>query len=166
VFDFGLAELLLIGILALIVLGPKRLPEVARTVGRWAARARRFVEDVKRDIDREVGDADLAALKRMHEELAETRSMLQRTADDTLSSFGKLSEDVARGAESVPAPRADIPSLEIFDEPPAGRPAPRARKTSAARKPAANRKARAGSGPKSARKPAAARRKKTDGPKD
>jgi sec-independent protein translocase protein TatB len=58
-FDIGFWELMLIGIVALVVIGPDRLPGVARTVGRWVGRARRFVSNVKSDIEREIRDEEL-----------------------------------------------------------------------------------------------------------
>lgn len=123
-FDFGLSELILIGILALIVLGPKRLPEVARTAGHWVGRLRRFVENVKRDIDREINDEDLAALKRMHQELSDTRTMLERTASDALSDVNRIGQDLSALDQTNSSSGAadDFPSLEIFDDPPAPKP--------------------------------------------
>jgi len=59
-FDIGFSELLVIGVVALIVIGPERLPRVARTVGHLMGRMQRYVADVKADIDREV-ELDLAA---------------------------------------------------------------------------------------------------------
>lgn len=53
-FDVGFFELLLIGVVALLVIGPERLPVVARKAGMWVGRARRFVSQVKRDIDQEI----------------------------------------------------------------------------------------------------------------
>jgi sec-independent protein translocase protein TatB len=53
-FDIGFWELTIIGIVALLVIGPERLPRVARTAGLWLGRARRFVSSVKADIDREI----------------------------------------------------------------------------------------------------------------
>ena len=50
-FDVAFSELVVIGILALIVLGPKRLPEVARAAGRWMGKIRNFVENAKRDMN-------------------------------------------------------------------------------------------------------------------
>ncbi|MDH5573791.1 MAG: Sec-independent protein translocase protein TatB [Gammaproteobacteria bacterium] len=52
-FDIGFWELGLIALVALIVIGPDKLPAVARTVGKWVGRTRRFVNQVKSDIDRE-----------------------------------------------------------------------------------------------------------------
>lgn len=58
-FDIGFLELTVIAVVALIVIGPERLPEVARTVGTWVGRFRRFVTNVKSDIDRELRQEEL-----------------------------------------------------------------------------------------------------------
>ena len=61
-FDFSFGELALIGAIALVVLGPERLPRVARTVGDWLGKAQRYVSQVKADIHREM---ELAELKKL-----------------------------------------------------------------------------------------------------
>jgi len=99
VFDFGFSELVAIGLVALIVLGPKRLPEVARAAGRWAARLRRFIDDTRREIDREIKDADLAALKEVHREIVETRDLLSKSASELTPD---LREPVAAGRSAKP----------------------------------------------------------------
>jgi len=58
-FDIGFLELAVIAVVGLIVIGPERLPEVARTVGTWVGRFRRFVTSVKADIDRELRQEEL-----------------------------------------------------------------------------------------------------------
>ena len=58
-FDIGFLELAIIAVVGLIVIGPERLPEVARTVGTWVGRFRRFVGSVKADIDRELRQEEL-----------------------------------------------------------------------------------------------------------
>ncbi|GMQ87281.1 MAG: hypothetical protein BMS9Abin08_0481 [Gammaproteobacteria bacterium] len=58
-FDIGFWELTIIGVVALLVIGPERLPRVARTTGLWLGRARRFVSSVKADIDREIAADEL-----------------------------------------------------------------------------------------------------------
>jgi len=58
-FDIGFWELLVIGVVALLVVGPERLPGLARTAGMWVGRARRFVSGVKADIDREIAADEL-----------------------------------------------------------------------------------------------------------
>ncbi len=58
-FDIGFWELSIIAIVGLLVIGPDKLPEVARTVGKWVGRTRRFVTQVKDDIDRELKQDEL-----------------------------------------------------------------------------------------------------------
>lgn len=64
-FDFGFSELAMIGAVALVVLGPEKLPIVARTAGQWLGKAQRMVQQVKSDIERE---AELSELKKIQEE--------------------------------------------------------------------------------------------------
>ena len=64
-FDIGFSELIVIGIVALLVLGPERLPKVARTTGHLLGRLQRYVSDVKSDISREM---QLDELKKLQEE--------------------------------------------------------------------------------------------------
>jgi len=79
-FDIGFWELTVIGVVALLVIGPERLPRVARTAGLWLGRARRFVSSVKADIDRELAAEELkktlsrqAGSKSLYEILDDTR---------------------------------------------------------------------------------------------
>ena len=58
-FDIGFWELTTIAVIALLVIGPDKLPGVARTTGKWVGRARRFVTDVKADIDRELKQEEI-----------------------------------------------------------------------------------------------------------
>ena len=58
-FDIGFWELTMIAVIGLLVIGPEKLPDVARTTGKWVGRARRFVTDVKTDIDRELKQEEL-----------------------------------------------------------------------------------------------------------
>ena len=62
-FDIGFSELIVIAVVALIVIGPERLPKVARTLGHLLGRAQRYVSDVKSDINREI---QLDELKKLH----------------------------------------------------------------------------------------------------
>lgn len=63
-FDIGALELILIGIVALLVVGPERLPKLARTAGLWAGRARRAFMSVKDEIDREIKAEELKEILR------------------------------------------------------------------------------------------------------
>ncbi|WP_295543062.1 Sec-independent protein translocase protein TatB [uncultured Thiohalocapsa sp.] len=63
-FDIGALELILIGVVALLVVGPERLPKLARTAGLWAGRARRAFMSVKDEIDREIKAEELKEVLR------------------------------------------------------------------------------------------------------
>ena len=82
-FDIGIWELALIALLALIVLGPKRLPEVARMAGKWLGTVRRFVASVKEDFDQELRSEELSELRKLQQELSETRDLIQRSSNET-----------------------------------------------------------------------------------
>lgn len=80
-FDVGFSELLVIGIVALVVIGPERLPTVARTIGALLGRAQRYFNDVKSEVSREL---QLEELKRMREQAeSQLRSVEQQVASET-----------------------------------------------------------------------------------
>ena len=85
-FDIGFWELAIIGVVALLVIGPERLPRVARTAGLWLGRARRFVSTVKADIDREIAADELkqtlakqAEIPELHDIVEDTKQTIQKT---------------------------------------------------------------------------------------
>jgi sec-independent protein translocase protein TatB len=82
-FDFSIAELGVIGAVALVVLGPERLPKVARTVGEWIGKAQRYVAQVKSDINREM---ELAELKKLQEEARSAAQSVKSSVEDAVSS--------------------------------------------------------------------------------
>lgn len=69
-FDIGFSELMVIALVALIVIGPERLPKVARTAGHLLGRLQRYVNDVKADINREMQLEDLRKLQQQVEQSA------------------------------------------------------------------------------------------------
>jgi len=75
-FDIGFFELCVIGIVALLVLGPERLPRAARTAGMWVGRAKRMIAQVKRDIDEELRQEELHELRDAKETLSKTRESM------------------------------------------------------------------------------------------
>lgn len=80
-FDLGFSELLVIGIVALLVIGPERLPKVARTAGQWLGRLNRYVAQVKQDIDR---DVRLEELRKMQQEMKDSVQKYEIMANETL----------------------------------------------------------------------------------
>ena len=91
-FDVGFWELAIIAVIALLVIGPERLPKAARTAGLWVGRARRMVTDVKADIDREIRESDFAELKKAGEELKKTQSAVESAGAEIIegSELGEL----------------------------------------------------------------------------
>lgn len=75
-FDVGFSELVLVFIVALLVIGPERLPRVARAAGLWLGRLRNFVQTVKEDIDKELAAEDLKRQLRESTDLAEVKKIL------------------------------------------------------------------------------------------
>jgi sec-independent protein translocase protein TatB len=90
-FDFSFGELAVIGAVALVVLGPERLPKVARTVGEWIGKAQRYVNQVKTDINREM---ELAELKKLQEEARSAAQSFQSSVEGAVS-------DVKSGLSAV-----------------------------------------------------------------
>jgi sec-independent protein translocase protein TatB len=87
-FDIGFLELILVGIIGLIVLGPERLPVAARTLGKWLGRARRLVSQFTQEIDKEIEIEELKAkLKKQGESLDinEDVRKIQETVSNALS---------------------------------------------------------------------------------
>lgn len=79
-FDIGFSELLIIGIVALLVLGPERLPRVARTAGHLLGRLQRYVSDVKSDISREM---QLDELRKLQAQVEQQVRDVERQVDET-----------------------------------------------------------------------------------
>ena len=122
-FDIGLSELMVIAVVALVVIGPERLPKVARTAGLLLGRLQRYVSDVKSDINREI---QLDELKKMQREMTDQVTNLQASVTHEMreveSSVSKVVEPLAADAAVSPAPTSDAaPALEAQ---PAAPPAP------------------------------------------
>ena len=94
-FDIGFTELLVIGVVALIVIGPEKLPRVARTLGHLAGRLQRYVSDVKADINREI---ELEELRKMRDSMQQAASSFESSVksemDKTETELNKSVEDV------------------------------------------------------------------------
>ncbi|MCZ7563048.1 MAG: Sec-independent protein translocase protein TatB [Burkholderiales bacterium] len=92
-FDIGFSELFIIMLVGLLVIGPERLPKVARTIGAMLGRLQRYVNDVKADITREVELEELRKMKTEFEEAA--RSMEQSVADGLRETESELNRAIA-----------------------------------------------------------------------
>lgn len=141
-FDVGFSELVVIGIVALVVIGPKRLPEVARAAGRMAARLRRFVDDVKRDMDSELRRDELAELRKVKDQLVETRHMFEETASSAAAALPNIQPPQPPAADylakALPGNTAssETPTAAKSRKKPAARTQSAGRTTARKRKPA------------------------------
>src|SRR4026209_170853 len=103
-FDIGFSELLVIGVVALIVIGPERLPRVARTIGHLMGRMQRYVADVKADIEREVEREELRQMRDSVQQGGRNiESSVQSELKKTETELNQAVESVV-GAEVSPAP--------------------------------------------------------------
>ena len=126
-FDVGFSELVLIGIVALVVIGPERLPKVARMAGHLLGRMQRYVNDVKADINREIQLDELRKLKSDVQDTAlnleasirgEMQAAEKAVSEHVQSARNALDDLAASSAagqtqtESAPAPIASGAALE------------------------------------------------------
>jgi sec-independent protein translocase protein TatB len=111
-FDIGFSELLVIAVVALLVLGPERLPKAARFAGLWVRRARAQWQSVKTEFENELADSELKrslrdtqeALRQAHASLREAGTGLEKDLHDTRDALMQ-----------GPAPAAGVPPLVAAD---------------------------------------------------
>jgi sec-independent protein translocase protein TatB len=120
-FDIGFNELMVIGVVALIVIGPERLPGVARTVGHLAGRLQRYISDIKADIGREMEFDELRKMRDSMEEAATeventVRKEMSKTEDDLNKTVADAVGDKPAAIEDKPAAIEDKPA-EAKDKP-------------------------------------------------
>lgn len=121
-FDIGFSELMVIGVVALLVLGPERLPKVARTAGHLLGRLQRYVSDVKSDIHREM---QLDELKKLQEEARKTAMEFESSVKGEVASLesglssvvGSATASVEELNRSIAAPvPADDEASKLLDK--------------------------------------------------
>src|SRR5438034_449006 len=124
-FDVGITEIMVIAVVALIVIGPERLPRVARTIGTLLGRAQRYVNDVKAEVNREM---ELEELRKLQAQMQSAARDIQQTVSsagaDVQSAVSdvekSLNETIAPIAESVTSTTSSVPLTEVtpLSEPP------------------------------------------------
>lgn len=98
-FDIGFPELLLVSIVALLVIGPERLPETIRTVSLWLGRLRRSFTDLKLEIESEIGADEIR--QQLHNEhvmksLKDARDQVDDAVDDTKQKLNEIKDPVGQ----------------------------------------------------------------------
>lgn len=103
--DIGVTKLAIIGGIALVVIGPERLPAVAKLIGTLLGRARRYVSDVKAEVNRSM---ELDELKKMKETVQNAARDVENTIQTSASDFEKSwSETTGLASGSLPDSRSD-----------------------------------------------------------
>ena len=117
-FDIGFSELMVIGIVALIVIGPERLPKVARTLGHLLGRAQRYVNDVKSDISREVQLDELRKLQsQVSDSARELESSVRKEYETARSAIEVPTQAVAAELQSTAKLTEVLPVAETISKP-------------------------------------------------
>jgi sec-independent protein translocase protein TatB len=132
-FDIGFSELLVIGVVALIVIGPERLPKVARTAGSLLGRLNRYVSQVKQDVER---DIHLEELRKAQKDMQATAQRFEIVAEETGGSVqaeaNKLEQALQQTIGSITPPEVEakaeaetaavLDDASLLSEPPAEEP--------------------------------------------
>jgi sec-independent protein translocase protein TatB len=126
VFDVGFSELMVIAVVALVVIGPERLPRVAKTVGLLFGRLQRYVNDVKADIEREI---ELDELRKFKSSVEDAASSVQDSVQSEVAKTEAGLDALAQAADPLaPAAAEPAPAAESA---PQGGAAPSSGKTAA-----------------------------------
>jgi len=107
--DIGVAKIALIGAVALIVIGPEKLPRLARTIGTMLGKAQRYVADVKQEVSRSM---ELDELKKMKETVEGAARDVQNSIQTNASDFEKSWSETTGDSSTS----ASLPGLEMFPE--------------------------------------------------
>ncbi|HCG39335.1 MULTISPECIES: Sec-independent protein translocase protein TatB [Stutzerimonas stutzeri subgroup] len=129
-FDIGFTELLLVGLVALMVLGPERLPGAVRTTGLWVGRLKRSFSNIKAEVEREIGADEIR--RQLHNEriLDLEREMKQSIMPPTSSTSSstttppRTENTASETADSTGAAVTPSPSPEAPPAAPVAEPAP------------------------------------------
>lgn len=132
-FDIAFSEIVIIAVVALVIIGPERLPKAARTLGHLFGRLQRYVNDVKSDINREIELDELRKLQKEVQSAAQDlKSSVESAASGVQSEVRSVEAQLNAGAAETtagadpetarmldPAPLATEPGGEIADAAPA-----------------------------------------------
>lgn len=105
-FDIGFSEMVVLAVVALVVLGPERLPKVAKQAGAWMGKLRRYVDDVKSDINRQM---ELSELRDLKNQVTDAARDLETSVQSTVSGMKTDFDDVQKSLEgsAATAPQTD-----------------------------------------------------------
>lgn len=108
-FDIGFSELVVIGIVALVVLGPERMPKAARFAGLWVRRARAQWHSVKAELERELAAEELKrSLQDTRQTIAGIDDEMRTAADEARREFEAMQAQLRQGTEAPAPPLPDV----------------------------------------------------------
>ncbi|HYK14678.1 MAG TPA: Sec-independent protein translocase protein TatB [Burkholderiales bacterium] len=113
-FDIGFSEIVVIAVVALIVIGPERLPKVARTLGHLFGRMQRYVNDVKADISREM---ELDELRKLQATVQDAAHAIEQTVNKEITSTESELNSIAQTAAQAVQPAAENPVIDAATPP-------------------------------------------------
>jgi len=117
-FDIGLSEIVVIGVVALIVIGPERLPKTARMLGHLFGRLQRYVNEVKADISREMELDELRRLKSDVETAArDMEQSVSSAKNEMTASVREVEQQLSSVADSVTETAAASPATTLTEPP-------------------------------------------------
>ena len=105
-FDIGFSEIVVIGVVALVVIGPERLPKTARTLGHLFGRLQRYVNEVKADISREM---ELDELRKLQREMQGAAHEFEQSVKTAASDFSGGVRNVERELNDAAASASEAP---------------------------------------------------------
>jgi sec-independent protein translocase protein TatB len=135
-FDIGFSEILVIAVVALVVVGPERLPKVARTLGHMFGRLQRYVNEVKSDINREM---ELDELRKLQGEVQDAARGIEQSVTQVTSEVDAAMRETANSVDQALAPPVELPATPVLQAPSAAAAVPAA--ASPKRKPPAAKRA-------------------------
>lgn len=123
-FDIGFSELIVCALVALVVIGPERMPEAVRTAGLWIGRLKRSLRETRAEIERQIGVDDIR--RQLHnEEILRSLEEARRELDEAVAQNQNLIHDSLKpadtpaeaGGEKIYTSEPDLPYHSHMDEP-------------------------------------------------
>ncbi|MEB0139734.1 MULTISPECIES: Sec-independent protein translocase protein TatB [unclassified Undibacterium] len=111
--DLGISKLALIGVVALIVIGPEKLPRVARMAGTLLGRAQRYINDVKAEVSKEI---ELDELRKMHKDVQDAAQEVEQSVQTTWHDAATALQEPAAASTERPAVSSTFAQAQMADK--------------------------------------------------
>ena len=116
-FDWGFTEFLLVAVVGLLVFGPERLPEVARNVGSWVGKARRYIANVRSDFESELNTGELRnLLGEQQQQIRELKGIVENAKDEFSTSMGEVTEELTEATDALNKTMSAQPLSALSDD--------------------------------------------------